>query len=72
MFRVSRRRARESDQAWLPWKIGCLLTGLATGIVGMTRSIEWLTWVAVAVLAMGFLLRFVPRGKDFEEGPEAE
>ncbi len=40
------------------WAFGL---GLAVGIVGMALTLRWLVWVAVALLVVAFLLRFLPK-----------
>lgn len=47
-----------------PWpvstiKAGALGFALAAGIAGMALTLRWLVWVAVGLLAVAFLLRFV-------------
>ncbi len=36
-------------------------SGLAVGLVGIATERRWLVWIAVALLAMAFVLRFVER-----------
>lgn len=40
------------------WAFG---VGLTAAIVGMALSWRWLVWVAVGLLAVAFLLRFLTR-----------
>jgi hypothetical protein len=40
------------------WAFGL---GLAVGIVGMALTRHWLVWVAVGLLVVAFLLRFLPK-----------
>ena len=42
-------------------KAGAAGLGLAAGIAGMALSLHWLVWVAVGLLAVAFLLRFLPK-----------
>jgi len=42
-------------------KAGALGLGLAVGIVGMALTLRWLVWVAVGLLVVAFLLRFLPK-----------
>jgi len=47
-----------------PWPVSTLKAaalgiGLAAGIVGMALALRWLVWIAVGLLAIAFLLRFV-------------
>ncbi len=41
-------------------KAAAFALGLATGIVGMALTLRWLVWVAVGLLVVAFLLRFLP------------
>lgn len=59
MFRPSRKR-REGEDRFLAWKIGLFAIGAGAGFAGMALSLSWLVWVAVAVLAVAVLLRFLP------------
>lgn len=36
--------------------------GLLSGLAGMASERRWLVWIAVALLGVAFLLRFVDRG----------
>jgi hypothetical protein len=38
--------------------------GLAVGLAGMAAGRPWLVWIAVALLAVAFLLRFAERPKE--------
>lgn len=60
MFRLSRER-REGPDVWLPLKLALFIGGAASAIVGMTVGPEWLLNVAIGLLALGVLLRFVRR-----------
>lgn len=40
------------------WAFGL---GLAVGIVGIALTLRWLVWVAVGLLVVAFLLRFLTR-----------
>jgi hypothetical protein len=40
-------------------KIWCGGLGLALGIAGMVLERHWLVWIAVALLGMAFLARFL-------------
>lgn len=41
-----------------PWAFGL---GLAAGIMGMALMLRWLVWVAVGLLVVAFLLRFLSK-----------
>lgn len=38
--------------------------GLAVGLAGMAMARRWLVWVAVALLAAAFLVRFAERSRE--------
>jgi hypothetical protein len=38
--------------------------GLAVGLAGMATGRRWLVWIAVALLATAFLLRFAERSSE--------
>ena len=40
------------------WAFG---VGLTAAILGMALALRWLVWVAVGLLAVAFLLRFITR-----------
>lgn len=44
----------------LHWKIAAFVIGAAFGVAGMLRGSRWLLGIAIAILAIGALLRFVP------------
>jgi hypothetical protein len=44
--------------AYKAWLAGA---GLVTGLVGMAMAQRWLVWVALALLAVAFTLRFAER-----------
>jgi hypothetical protein len=59
MIRID--RSRRSDDIWLGQKMIFFVVGAALGVGGMVTGQEWLIWVAVAVLVLGFLLRVLGR-----------
>ena len=54
-----RRRAGR----WLEWKVRIFATGAVLGLAGIFLDEAWLRIAAIAVLATGILLRFLPGGK---------
>jgi hypothetical protein len=57
------RRSRSAGH--LEWRIRLFGVGAIVGLAGMYARIRWMIWIALAVLAVGFLLRFLPaRGTD--------
>lgn len=53
------RRDGTGEDRWLGAKIALFSVGAALAVVGMALRIDWLVWVAVAVLASGVLLRLL-------------
>lgn len=41
--------------------------GLSVAIVGMALGLRWLVWVAVGLLAVAFLLRFLTRASNTDQ-----
>ena len=46
----------------LEWRIRLFGVGAIVGLAGMYARIRWMIWIALAVLVVGFLLRFLPAG----------
>lgn len=65
---VSRRRG--SHAAHLEWRIRIFGVGAILGIAGMIAEMRWMIWIALGVLMVGFLLRFLP-GEDEAGGDDA-
>jgi hypothetical protein len=59
LFRPSREH--RGPDPYLDWKIGLFLAGAAMGIAGMALDRAWIIACAIALLAIGALLRFLPR-----------
>ena len=45
---------------WL--KAGAATAGIVIGLVGMAGGRRWLVWIAVSLMAVAFVLRFLERG----------
>lgn len=58
MFFVDRSSDRSTE--YLRWRIRLFAVGAAIGLVGIFTEVRWLIWVAIAVLVVGFALRFLP------------
>ena len=58
---VSRRRGPGSH---LEWRIRIFGVGAILGIAGMIAEMRWMIWIALGVLMVGFLLRFLPGGDE--------
>lgn len=61
-FRPDRRR-RGADPL-LPHKMLLFVAGAVLGMIGMATDRNWIVYLAVGVLAVGLLLRFVDRGRE--------
>ncbi len=57
------RDRRADEYPWLEWKVRLFVIGAALAVGGMVLEMDWLILVAVAFLAAGFLIRFLPGGK---------
>lgn len=51
----------------LEWRIRLMGVGAILAVVGMYFEARWMIWIAIAVLVLGFLLRFLP---GEEQGPD--
>jgi hypothetical protein len=54
------RHQRSGPDRFLAFKTGALITGILLGLAGMRVGSSVLVSVAIAVVLLGFLLRFVP------------
>lgn len=66
-------RRRRADDRWLEWKVRIFSLAAVLGLAGIYADERWLTGSAIAVLAGGLLLRFLP-GEDepaWEDGDGA-
>jgi hypothetical protein len=61
------RRSHTGPGRFLQWKVRLFAVGAVLLLVGMAREIDILVAIAIAVLAVAFLLRFLER----DEAPEA-
>ena len=64
-------RSRRGPDPYLDWKVRLFLAGAVVALVGMARESSWIVGVAVALLAAGFLLRFVPAADEERDGEGA-
>jgi len=57
---------RSSDRSteYLGWRLLLFAAGAAIGLIGMFTEVRWLIWVAIAVLVVGFALRFAPASDE--------
>jgi type II secretory pathway component PulL len=56
------RRERQGPDRYLRWKVAALVVGAVLVLWGSRVGKSWPVWAGIAVLAVGFLLRFLPRG----------
>lgn len=63
------RNDRQGDR-FLEWKVRLFAVGATLGLTGIFLDVRPLVWLAIAVLAAGFALRFLPNSRkaDSEEG----
>lgn len=50
----------------LEWRIRLMGAGALLALIGMYYQARWLIWIAIAVLIVGFLLRFAAPKGEFE------
>ena len=62
MFRVS--RDRKGEDSFFAIKVALFAVGAALGIAGMAYGVEWLVWIAIAVVAAGIILRLIAARRD--------
>lgn len=55
------RTPRSGSDRFLPFKLAALLIGCLLGLVGMAISRPLVVDLAIGVVLVGFLLRFLPR-----------
>ena len=58
MIRPDRAKGREGKH--LKWRIRLFVTGAVAAALGMYYDRRVLIWTAIAVLAVGFFLRYLP------------
>lgn len=51
----------EGPGPYMDLRIAIFFVGAAVGVFGMVTDTDWLVGVAIAVLVLGFLLRFAGR-----------
>jgi hypothetical protein len=59
IFRPSREQ-RGPDR-WLNAKVAIFCLGAGTALAGVASGKTWIVNLAIAILAVGFLMRFLPR-----------
>lgn len=55
-------RSPRGKDPWLNFKVGAFVAGAGIAGAGIYFGIRWLIWVAIAVLLLGYAVRFVDRG----------
>jgi hypothetical protein len=61
-FRPS--RAQRGADRYLNAKVAIFCLGAGIAVVGIATDTSWIITVAIAVLFVGFLLRFLPRNRE--------
>jgi hypothetical protein len=64
-------RRRPGPDGYLEWKVRLFVSGAALAMAGIGFRSSVLVLLAIAVLAAGGVLRFLPRGEE-DTGPEGE
>ncbi len=54
-------RSRRGPDRYMPWKAAALLIGAVLVLAGGRLAWPWAVWAGIAVLAVGFMLRFLPQ-----------
>lgn len=65
------RTPRKHDR-WLTLKVWSFSAGSVLAVVGMAWEANWMVYVAIGVLAVGFAARFFPQGEEDGEEEEEE
>lgn len=63
------RRTGHAGQ-WLEWKVRVFATGAVLGLAGIFLNQRRLVWAALAVLAVGLVLRVLPGQDAGAEAPD--
>lgn len=53
--------SRAGNRSLTSWKVRIFIAGAVLGLAGIYRSENWMVGLAIGLLAVGFLLRFVGR-----------
>jgi hypothetical protein len=54
-------RERRGPDRWLNAKVAIFCLGAGIALVGVASEKNWVVNIAIGVLAIGFLMRFLPR-----------
>jgi hypothetical protein len=66
------RSRRAEGYPWLVWKVRFFVIGAALAVGGMVLEMDWIVGLAIVVLALGFLVRFLPGGQGVRSEEEEE
>lgn len=66
MFRPDRSRDRPTS--YLTWRVRLMGAGAVLALVGMYYDSPWMIWIAIGVLVVGLLMRFLPTGDEDADG----
>jgi hypothetical protein len=72
MLRPHRAPPSEAAQRWVYPKIIIFVAGAAIGLLGIVSKTDWLVTLAVAVLAVGVILRMMTRDRDVDADVDAD
>jgi len=61
-------RSPRPSARYVPYKTALLIVGGATGLVGMLLDVHWMVVLAIAIVGVGFLLRFLPGPDETDNG----
>ena len=65
-------RTRHGRDRYLRWKMAALVIGAVLILWGSRSEQSWPVWVGIAVLALAFVMRFLPQpAHGGDEGEEA-
>lgn len=65
-------RSRTGPDKFLRWKTVTLVVGVGLILAAYRLERSWLVWVAIGVLAVGFVLRFLPHSTHGPDAHDAE
>ena len=68
MFRINRERRVDPDR-FLDLKIALFVIGSITGVIGMARNDRTMITIAMAIIALGIILRFIGRKRAASDPP---
>jgi len=64
--------SRTGPDKYLPWKLGAFVIGVALILLGDRLGLRWMIWIAIGILAIAFLLRFLPESTRGPNSPDPD